>query len=55
LRLAPVHLRSGEVLVSIVHGLELAAVDYDACFPKQIKSTAEQDEAGADGTGDDNV
>src|SRR5262249_4941075 len=47
LRHAPLHLRPGKVLVSVVYRLELAAIDRDADFPEQAHSSAKKDEPGA--------
>src|SRR6266508_3899751 len=47
LRHAPLHLRPGKVLVSVVYRLELAAIDRDAHLPKQAHSSAKKDEPGA--------
>src|SRR5262249_39711703 len=47
LRHAPLHLCPGKVLVPVVHGLELAAINRDADFRKQIQSPAKHDEPGA--------
>ena len=44
---APLHLRAREVLVPVVHRLELAAVDGNARFRKQTHLAAELDEARA--------
>src|SRR5215470_537113 len=45
---APLHLRSREVLVTVVHRLELAAVNGHAGFHQQPHLSAQLDEAGAD-------
>jgi hypothetical protein len=44
----PLHLCPGEVLVPVVHGFELAAIDGDARRRKKAHLTAEFDEARAD-------
>src|SRR5262249_16942475 len=48
LRHAPLHLGSREVLVTIVHRLELAAIDRDAGFCKQAHGAAEPNKPSAD-------
>jgi hypothetical protein len=53
LRPAPLHLRAREVLIAVVHRLELAAIDGNAPIRKQTHLAAELDEARAhlaDGT-----
>lgn len=45
-----VELPVGEVLVAIVHGLELAAVNGDEGIGKQVEPPAQQDEFAADAT-----
>ena len=47
LRHAPLHLRSREVPVAVVHRLELAAVDRDAGLREQANHAAQRDEACA--------
>ena len=44
----PLHLRSGEVLIPVVHGFELAAIDGDARYREETHLTAEFDEARTD-------
>ena len=48
LRQAPLHLRLGEVLVTVVHRFELAAVNRDAGFRQQPHAAAERNKSGAD-------
>src|SRR6266702_3336967 len=48
LRYAPLHLRACEVLVAIVHRLELAAIDRDAGLHEQAHGATERDKPGAD-------
>ena len=45
---APLHLRTREVLVAVVHCLELTAVDRNARFGKQAHRAAKRDEPGTD-------
>ena len=47
LRHASVHLGAREVLIAVVHRLELAAVDRDAGFREQAHRAAQRDEACA--------
>ena len=47
LRHPPLHLGRGEVLVTVVHRLELAAVDGDDSFRKQVQLAAQHDELAA--------
>ena len=47
LRHASVHLGAREVLIAVVHRLELAAVDRDAGFREQAHCAAQRDEACA--------
>ena len=42
---SPLHLRPREVLVPVVHGLELAAIDGDARHHEKTHLAAEFDEA----------
>ena len=48
LRQAPLHLGAREVVVAVVHRLELAAVDRDARFLEQPQGAAERNKPGAD-------
>ena len=48
LRHAPRHLRAREVLVAVVHRLELAAIDRDAGVREQAHGATERNEPGAD-------
>src|SRR5438445_8114202 len=48
LRNAPLHLGPREVLIAVVHRLELAAIDRDAGLCNQAQAAAERDKPGAD-------
>src|SRR5262249_46266236 len=48
LRHPSIHLGAGEILVAVVHRLELAAVDRDTGFRQQIHGATERDKPGAD-------
>jgi len=48
LRHAPIHLGAREVLVAVVHRLELAAVDRHAGLREQAHRAAQRNEPGAD-------
>ena len=46
--LPSIHLGAGEVLVAVVHRLELAPVNRDACLRQQAHGAAEGDKPSAD-------